>query len=210
MVFAWILPIVLGLNAVALYYLLNGIPDYGELPEHKKHEFLARVNGLLFIVYLVIRRVFTHDPHDVMEQLTQIVGYMVYDCAHLTYYAKSMDYYIHHLFYFSCYFIGVPFASETNVKLFYDLTCMLESTGPFMTVAWMLDALNYPAGQVQTSAQILAFVTWTLIRMVLFPYWIMTVVPQSYMLYPLSFMVLNCYWFYLLVKKVMKVTKSTS
>jgi hypothetical protein len=208
----WWIPLLLAANALVLYHFLSLNPEFGDLVESKKHEFLARINGLLFIMYLVVMRMFTTTPEGVMEQIGQIVAYLVYDCAHAPFYARGYDYYVHHIVYFFIYFVALPQATEPEkwVSQFYDATCILESSAPLLSVGWFMDTLGYPVDTFHQAVRGLVVLVWTCIRMVYFPYWVGTTLDSKDIVYTLPFMALNCYWFWLLVKKAMKAFTSPS
>lgn len=204
----WWIPLLLAANAVVLYYFLSLSPEFGELVESKKHEFLARINGLLFVVYLLTMRMFTTTPEGAMEQVTQVVAYMVYDCAHAPFYARGYDYYIHHIVYFLIYFLVIPSSSGQRASHFYDAACILESSAPILSIGWFMDALGYPMDTFHQIARVVLFLIWTCIRIVYFPYWVGTTLESKDIVYTLPFMALNCYWFWLLIKKATKTPPS--
>ena len=47
----FIIPVLLTLNALLMYWLFKENPDYISMAEHKKHEFIARINGVLSSLY---------------------------------------------------------------------------------------------------------------------------------------------------------------
>lgn len=204
----WWIPLLLAANAVAMYYFFNLSPEFDELVESKKHEFLARINGLLFIVYLLTMRMFTTTHEGVMEQIGQIVAYMVYDCAHAPFYARGYDYYIHHIVYFLIYFVILPGRPDLHASHFYDAACILESSAPVLSIGWFMDALRYPMDTFHQVLRVVLFLIWTCIRIVYFPYWVGTTIESKDVMYTLPFMALNCYWFWLLIKKATKTSPS--
>lgn len=205
----WWIPLLLAANAVVLYHFLSLNPEFDELVETRKHEFLARINGLLFIVYIVVMRLFTTTPEGVMEQMSQIVAYMVYDCAHVPFYARGYDYYLHHVVYFLIYFVALPGRPDLHASHFYDAACILESSAPILSIGWFMDALGYPMDTFHQVARVILFFIWACIRMLYFPYWVATTLESKDIVYTLPFMALNCYWFWLLCKKAMKATKTS-
>jgi len=206
----WWIPLLLAANAVVLYHFLSLNPEFGDLAESKKHEFLARINGLLFIVYLVVMRLFTTTHEGVMEQMGQIVAYMVYDCAHVPFYARGYDYYIHHIVYFLIYFVLGPGLSERRFMQFYESSCILESSAPILSIGWFMDTLGYPMDTFHQILRGFVVVVWACIRILYFPYWVGTSFDFSDVKYAVPFMALNCYWFWLLIKKATKSTTSSS
>jgi hypothetical protein len=206
----WWLPLLLAANAVVLYHFLSLNPEFGDLAESKKHEFLARINGLLFIVYLLVMRMFTTTPEGAMAQMGQIVAYMVYDCGHAPLYARGHDYYIHHIVYFFIYLFALPGASDARAGHFYDAACILESSAPILSIGWFMDALGYPMDTFHQVARVVLVLIWTCIRMFYFPYWVGTTLESKDVMYTIPFMALNCYWFWLLCKKAMKAFTKTS
>ena len=208
--YALLIPVALAVTATLMYTLFSGIPEFGDLVESKKHEFRARINGLLFIVYLVVMRLFTTTHEGALEQISQVVAYMVYDCAHAPFYARGYDYYIHHIAYFLIYFLVIPGVSERRASQFYDAACILESSAPLLSMVWFMDALGYPVDTFHQTLRGLVLLVWTCIRMIYFPYWVGTTIESSDFVYTLPFMALNCYWFWLLCKKALKAFTSSS
>ena len=205
-----LIPVLLAANALFLYWFLGGNPEYDALAESKKHEFLARINGLLFIVYLVVMRTFTTTHEGAVEQISHIVAYLIYDCAHAPFYARGYDYYIHHIVYFLIYFVLGPGLSERRFMQFYESSCILESSAPLLSVGWFMDTLGYPMDTFHQILRGFVVVVWACIRILYFPYWVGTSFDFSDVKYAVPFMALNCYWFWLLIKKATKSTTSSS
>ena len=200
----FIIPVLLTLNALLMYWLFKENPDYAAMAEHKKHEFVARINGVLFSVYQLCMWFFVGSRQDTLPMIEQVLAYMVYDAGHMAFYAKSPDFFLHH----ALIWIGWMFTSHTdgNVKMCFDAMCILESTNPSFSLGWLLEALKYPYDNLHMGILAFIFGFWTLIRMVYFPYWSYTNSTGLAMnLVTGGYTVLNIYWFYLLCKKAMRI-----
>jgi len=204
-----VIPVLLTASALFMYWLFKDNPDYAAMADHKKHEFIARINGVLFSLYQLCMWFFVGSRHDTLSMIEQVLSYMIYDAGHLLFYAKSPDFFLHHVIIWLGYIFGAH--SDENVKLCFDAMCMLESTNPSFTLSWLMEALKYPYDNMYLGILAFTFGFWTLIRMVVFPYWSVTNTSGPAMnLVTGGYTLLNCYWFYLLIKKAQRIVTSSS
>ena len=205
----FIIPVLLTLNALLMYLLFKENPDYIAMAEHKKHEFVARINGVLFSGYMLCMWFFVGSPKDSLAMLEQVLAYMVYDAGHMAFYAKSPDFFLHHVIIWLGYLFGAH--TDANVKMCFDAMCILESTNPSSSLGWLLEALKYPYDTLHMGILAFIFGFWTLIRMVYFPYWSYTNSTGLAMnLVTGGYTLLNVYWFYLLCKKAQRTLTNSS
>ena len=205
----FIIPVLLTLNALIMYLLFSENPDYIAMAEHKKHEFVARINGVLFSGYMLCMWFFVGSPKDSLSMIEQVLAYMVYDAGHMTFYAKSPDFFLHHVIIWLGYLFGAH--SDENLKLCFDAMCILESTNPSFSLGWLLEALKYPYDTLHMGILAFIFGFWTLVRMAYFPYWSYTKSSGLAMnLVTGGYTVLNIYWFYLLCKKAQRTITNSS
>ena len=204
----FIIPVLLTLNALLMYWLFSENPDYIAMTEHKKHEFIARINGVLFSLYQLSMWFFVVTPKDSLAMMEQVLAYMVYDAGHLTLYAKSPDFFIHHAIIWLGYIFGAH--SDTHVKLVFEAMCILESTNPSFSLSWLMEALKYPYDNLHMGILAFTFGFWTLMRMVYYPYWIWTngMGSTPSIVVNVGYMALNVYWFWLLCKKAQRTVAS--
>jgi len=205
----FIIPVLLTLNALLMYLLFKENPDYIAMAEHKKHEFVARINGVLFSGYMLCMWFFVGSTKDSLSMIEQVLAYMVYDAGHMTFYAKSPDFFLHHVIIWLGYLFGAH--SDENLKLCFDAMCILESTNPSFSLGWLLEALKYPYDTLHMGILAFIFGFWTLVRMAYFPYWSYTNSTGLAMnLVTGGYTVLNIYWFYLLCKKAQRTITNSS
>lgn len=206
----FIIPVLLTLNALLMYWLFKENPDYIAMAEHKKHEFIARINGVLFSLYQLCMWLFVGTPKDSLAMLEQVLAYMVYDAGHLTLYAKSPDFFIHHVIIWLGYLFSEH--SDTHVKTVFDAMCILESTNPSFSLSWLMEALKYPYDNLHMGILAFTFGFWTLVRMVCYPYWIYNNALGSTpsIVVNVGYMALNVYWFWLLCKKAHRTVTNLS
>lgn len=204
----FIIPVLLTLNALLMYWLFSENPDYIAMAEHKKHEFVARINGVLFSLYQLCMWFFVGTPKDSLAMMEQVLAYMVYDAGHLTLYAKSPDFFIHHVIIWLGYLFSEH--SDTHVKIVFDAMCILESTNPSFSLSWLMEALKYPYDNLHMGILAFTFGFWTLMRMVYYPYWIWTngMGSTPSIVVNVGYMALNVYWFWLLCKKAQRTVAS--
>jgi hypothetical protein len=204
------IPVLLTATAALMYFLFKDNPDYEGMAEHKKHEFIARINGVMFTIYMLTMRMFGTSYTDTVSIIEQFIAYLVYDAGHMTFYAKSLDFYIHH----AILMIAYTFSSHAGdvASRCFDAICILEATNPSFSLGWMMEALKYPNDTLHMGVRAAVFVIWTLVRMVFYPYWIGTVAWSStpVTLASSAYMVLNVYWFWLLCKKAHRTVTSLS
>jgi hypothetical protein len=204
----FIIPVLLTLNALLMYWLFSENPDYIAMAEHKKHEFVARINGVLFSLYQLCMWFFVGTPKDSLAMMEQVLAYMVYDAGHLTLYARSPDFFIHHIMIWLGYLFSEH--SDTHVKIVFDAMCILESTNPSFSLSWLMEALKYPYDNLHIGVLAFTFGFWTLVRMVCYPYWIYNNALGSTpsIVVNVGYMALNVYWFWLLCKKAQRTIDS--
>jgi hypothetical protein len=205
----FIIPVLLTLSALLMYWLFKENPDFEAMADYK-HEFVARINGVLFSSYMLLMWFFVETAKDSTTMLEQVLAYMAYDAGHLTLYAKSPDFYIHHAILWLGYMSSDH--SDYHMKMAFDATCILESTNPIFSLTWMMDALKYPHDNVHMGILAVMFGIWTLVRMIYYPYWIYKNAAKSTLLTVFNggYMMLNIYWFYLLCKKGQRILTSVS
>ena len=205
----FIIPVLLTLNALLMYWLFKENPDYIAMADHKKHEFVARINGVLFSFYQLSMWFFVGSPKDSLAMLEQVLAYMVYDAGHMAFYAKSPDFFLHHVIIWLGYLFVAH--SDANLKSCFDAMCILESTNPSFSLGWLLEALKYPYDNLHMGILAFIFGFWTLIRMVYFPYWSYTNSTGLGMnLVTGGYTMLNVYWFWLLCKKGQRIVTNSS
>jgi hypothetical protein len=204
------IPVLLTASAALMYFLFKDNPDYEGMAEHKKHEFIARINGVMFTLYMLMMRMFGTSHTDTVSIIEQFIAYLVYDAGHMTFYAKSMDFYIHHVI----LMIAYAFSSHAPdiASRCFDAICILEATNPSFSLGWMMEALKYPTDTLHMGVKAAVFIIWTLVRMVFYPYWIGTVAWSStpVTLASCAYMLLNVYWFWLLCKKAYRTVTNLS
>jgi hypothetical protein len=206
----FIIPVLLTLNAMLMYWLFSENPDYIAMAEHKKHEFVARINGVLFSLYQLCMWFFVGSRQDTIFVIEQVLAYMIYDAGHLTLYAKSPDFFLHHVIIWLGYLFGGH--TDEQVKLCFEAMCILESTNPSFSLGWLLEALKYPYDNLHMGILAFIFGFWTLVRMVYFPYWsyVNATGSTAMNLVTAGYMALNCYWFWLLIKKAQRTVTNLS
>lgn len=202
----WWIPLLLAANAVVLYTLFSGIPEYDALTEEAKQEFAGRLNGILFTIYWLFMGVFSPNP---TARLAEFVAYTLYDMGHMLTYSSKVDYYLHHITFLVSYATIAGVLGPDHLALFTTATYILESTNPLLSLSWMFNVLKYPMDDIHKSVQTITFVVWTLVRMVLFNYWGYTTLTSAHLPFFVPWAILNCYWFWLLCKKAMKATKTS-
>jgi hypothetical protein len=203
----WWIPLLLAANAVFLYTLFNGIPEFDALTEETKQEFTGRLNGIAFTLYWMFMGFFSPNPS---ARLAEFVAYTLYDMGHMMTYSSKVDYYLHHITFLVIYAVVALFLGPAEMSLLTTASYFLESTNPFLSLSWMFTVLKYPMDDIHKSVQAITFVVWTLVRMVFFNYWGYTTLTSAHLPFFVPWFILNCYWFWLLCKKAMKAFTKTS
>ena len=203
----WWIPLLLAANAVVLYSLFSGIPEYDALSEETKQEFTGRLNGILFTLYWLFMGFFSPNP---TNRMAEFIAYTVYDVGHMLTYSSRIDYYLHHLTLLVSYATVAGVLGPDHLALFTTATYILESTNPLLSLSWMFSVLKYPMDDIHKSIQAVTFVVWTLVRMVLFNYWGYASLTPEHLPFFIPWVILNGYWFWLLCKKAMKSFTTTS
>ena len=204
------IPVLLTATAALMYWLFNENPDYAGMADHKKHEFIARINGVMFSLYQLCMWMFVGSKADTLSMIEQVLAYMVYDAGHMAFYARSPDFFLHHVIIWLGYLFGGH--TDQQVKLCFDAMCILESTNPSFSLGWLMEAVKYPYDSFHMGILAFIFGFWTLIRMVYFPYWSYVNASGSLAMNLVTggYTALNAYWFYLLCKKAQRVVTNSS
>jgi len=197
-----IVPAVLTANSLATQHICNNFTAYRELVAEKKYELINRITGSLFILYICYTGNYISSDEDVKDFIRQIAGYILYDTGHMILYTRSLPMYIHHCAFILFYLMMNRF-SEQDRYIFCKSVWMLESTAPFLTVCWCLHLFKYPDTYIHKMIKIISFIYWTLIRIVYQPYYLYTTANIVVCTLGSSIVVLNIYWFRLLLKRVM-------
>lgn len=196
-----IVPALLTVNSLVSHNIFNIFARYRELVSEKKYELINRITGGLFLLYICYTGIYTSSDEDVKSFIRQVAGYMLYETGHLILYSHALPMYIHHCVYIFCYLI-MNTSTEENRYIFFKITWFLESTAPLLSVCWCLHLFKYPDTYLHKFIKAIAFLYWSLIRVVYFPYYIIRT--RDIVVYTLGFpiILLNLYWFRLLVKRI--------
>lgn len=196
-----IVPAVLTANSLVAQHICNNFTAYRELVAAKKYELINRITGSLFILYICYMGTYISSDEDVKHFIRNVAGYMLYDMAHMSFYSQSLAMYLHHCAFLGFY-LSMNIFSEQDRYIFYKSVWMLESTAPFLTVCWCLHLFKYPDTYTHKMMKIISFIYWTLIRIIYQPYYLYTTANTIVCILGSSIVVLNIYWFRLLLKRV--------
>jgi len=193
-----LVPSVLLLNTTVFSNVLQYFGAYTRLQRATQLELLNRISGLCFQFYLVYSGFFLASDESVNAFNQATVGYMIYDLAHMSLFSKSWPIYFHHGFYIIVYLNNAAFAQEYHT-IFAQMTWLLESSSPLLTLTWTLHTFEYPLNQIHKMTRILCFIYWSLTRVIIFPYFIYT---RGLYMVGIPFYLLQLYWFKLLLRRI--------
>lgn len=193
-----IIPSILLLNTTVFSYVLQHFGAYTRLQRPTQLEFLNRISGLCFQLYLLYSGFYLASDESVNAFNQATAGYMIYDLAHMSLFSKTWPMYFHHGFYIVVYLNRAAFAQEYHTKC-AQMVWLLESSSPFLTLTWTLHTFEVPLNQIHTAIRILCFIYWSLTRVIIFPYFI-----YSWGVYMIGipFYLLQLHWFKLLLRRI--------
>jgi len=175
--------------------------SYKLLDTPKKYELLARASSTAAHLYLFYNGFYLTSEDHVNHFNRVTTGYMIYDLAHMATFQKAWPIYFHHITYILIYYNNSYFPQEYHVK-FAQLTWILESTSPFLTLCWFLNTFEYPINKIHKLVRIVSFVYWSIARVFIFPYMVYIWNIPAFYIGSLPFYGLQLYWFWLLLKKI--------
>jgi hypothetical protein len=193
-----IVPPVLLLNTMLAWSILQRFSAYARQPMPIKMELLNRISGCCFQLYLIYSGFYLTSDEAVNAYNQATTGYMLYDLAFMSLHSKTWPMYFHHGFYIVVYLNRVAFAQEYHTK-FAQMTWLLESSSPLLTLTWTLHTFEYPLNQIHKTTRILCFIYWSLTRVIIFPYFIYT---WGLYMIGIPFYLLQLYWFKLLLRRI--------
>lgn len=198
-----LIPTLLTVNSCLFHTILVNFDNYSKLTRDKKFECVGRISGSLFQLYLVYTGFYASSDKAVIQFIRQIAGYMIYEICHMLTHSTMISMYIHHcVCLLACMLVYI--VKEEERYMFYKSTWLLESTAPLLSVCWLLHTFNYPDTRLHTFIKVFTFLYWSCIRMLYFPYYIWISGHTSVCVVGFPVIILNTFWFRLLLKRVMK------
>ena len=199
-----IVPVVLALNTAVASQIVSRF-DFTGLPYKTKCELLNRISSIMFQLYLCYNGIYL-TPERAEWVAGSMVGYMIYETIHMTFYCRSIDMYIHHAVFPLAYILSISYMDKeerlAHLTRITTIAWMLESTAPFLTVSWCLHTFKYPNNTFHKIFKVLTGVYWSFIRIGVFPYYIYLVNDVRYYSISIPLYALQLYWFRLIVKKI--------
>lgn len=200
-----IVPLLLTLNTAVASHILPRFTAVQALKRETYYELLNRSSSILFQLYLCYNG-FYLTPERVEWMAGSMAGYMLYETIHMAFYSRSIDMYIHHTVYPLAYVISL-YGSDKETRLLdftriVTLSCLLESTSPFLTVSWCLHTFKYPVNETHKFFRLVAGIYWSFVRIGVFPYYIFLINDMRYYAICIPFFGLQLYWFRLILKKI--------
>ena len=198
-----LIPTLLTVNSCLFHTILLNFDNYSKLTRDKKFECMGRISSSLFQIYLFYTGFYVSSDETVIQFIRQTSGYMIYEILHMLMHSTMVSMYIHHCTYLLG-FILLYLSTEEERYIFYKSTWLLESTGPLLSLCWFLHTFKYPDTHFHTVIKVFTFLYWSCVRMLYFPYYICTSgsIRASSIGFPV--IMLNTFWFRLLLKRVTK------
>ena len=191
-------PIGMFINYQCMSYIFPLYSFFTALEERKKTEFISRINSTLFQLFMCGSYFYIKTDEDIITLYRIGTGYLIFDLV----FVQTITMHIHHIVCILIYIFGLPASTATDRLFMYRTIVTLEASPIVITLCWMLETFQYPKNALHKAVQIFSFLYWSSLRMIAFPYLFFTEGSTTMQLFVSPLLVLNTYWFYLLVKKI--------
>ena len=189
--------------------MLDGVLDrtsqtYRGLMESKRSETVARINSSIIGIIINLSALYVKTPAEILFVYRIFAGYLLYDIP----YAKTASMIGHHYLSIGIYFYINSRASPAELHDMYRALLVLESSPILISVCWIMKAFQYPDNGFHRAIKMAAFLYWSVGRLVVFPYIVYASESSMVKCVTGPFIVLNIYWFTILLRFVMGSKKT--
>lgn len=180
--------------------------SYRNLAPAKQTETITRIIGTVLQLFVCTSYFYVVRPEQIGLIMNIFTGHMIYDI----FYVETWAFRIHHA---ACILLNLLYhygmkdtmnISYDDMYYVYKGVVLLESTSPLLNTCWLLHTYGYPDNGLHKVLKAITAIYWTVARMVVLPYMLLTdgVAYSKIFFYP--FIPLNILWFSAIVKKVRK------
>ena len=183
------------------------VPFFQSFDPHTKHEWVGRINGsivqILVIGYALIQGWSSHWG------ACLLLAYLLHDTGHMLVYERDITSYLHHIVSTTVFGLTKLVMTPDQADSTTIAMAILESTSPVLSATWLLKQAGYSDQPFFKYIAGFAAAFFGVMRCGVFP-WMMTKMDKSGKLIFAPLLALNIYWFYKIVKMMMKVMESAS
>ena len=168
-----------------------------------KHEWVGRITSSLAQIGIV--------SYDLTEGASSywgfvlVVAHVLFDTGHMLIYDRDITSYIHHIFAAAVTGLMKLTMSPEQADSFALAGGILESTSPVLHTTWLLKQAGYSSYPWFKYVAGFAAAFFGVIRCGVFPWVLIQKMDRVTALVFLPFLVLNVYWFWKIIKMMLKV-----
>ena len=180
--------------------------SYRNLAPAKQTEMITRILGIILQLFVCTSYFYVARPEQILLIMNIFTGHMIYDI----FYVETWAFRIHHA---ACILLNLLYhygmkdtmnISYDDMYYVYKGVVLLESTSPLLNTCWLLHTYGYPDNALHKGVKALTVIYWTVARMVVLPYMLLTDGATYTKIFFYPFIPLNILWFSAIVKKVKK------
>ena len=169
---------------------------------HTKHEWIGRINGsivqILVIGYALIQGRTSHWG------ACLLLAYLLHDTGHMLVYERDITSYLHHVVSTTVFGLTKLVMTPDQADSTTIAMAILESTSPVLSATWLLKQAGYSDQPFFKYVAGFAAIFFGVMRCGVFP-WMMTKMDKSSKLIFAPLLALNIYWFWKIIKMMLKV-----
>jgi hypothetical protein len=178
------------------------VPFFQSFDPHTKHEWVGRINGsivqILVIGYALIQGRTSHWG------ACLLLAYLLHDTCHMLVYERDITSYLHHVVSTTVFGLTKLVMTPDQADSTTIAMAILESTSPVLSATWLLKQAGYSDQPFFKYVAGFAAIFFGVMRCGVFP-WIMTKMDKSSKLIFAPLLALNIYWFWKIIKMMLKV-----
>lgn len=182
-------------------------PFFRGFDSHTKHEWVGRINGSIVQILIVATALLEGKTSHWGYPL--LLAYLLHDTGHMLIYERDITSYLHHVVTTTVFgltrLVMTPEQTDDTIRAM----TVLEATSPVLSATWLLKQAGYSDRPFFKYVAGFAAAFFGIMRCGVFP-WVMTKMDRSGKLIFAPLLALNIYWFYKIVKMMLKVLDNAS
>ena len=182
-------------------------PFFRGFDTHTKHEWVGRINGS--IVQMIIVGIALFQGKTTHWGYPLLLAYLLHDTGHMLIYERDITSYLHHVVTTTVFGLARLVMTEEQIDSTIRAMTVLEATSPVLSATWLLKQAGYSDRPFFKYVAGFAAAFFGIMRCGVFP-WTMTKMDKSGKLIFAPLLALNIYWFYKIVRMMLKVLDGAS
>lgn len=187
---------------IGQWAVLDQLPFFQAFDWRTKHEWIARTCGCVVQILVSIMAGIWGD--DTAWGFPLFLGYHLFDTAHMATYEGDFASYIHHVIAITVGGLKELVMTPEQIGPAIQATISLEASSPPLHIAWLLNKAGYGEREWFKYVAGFAAVFFGIMRIGVFPWFVMKKMDRVTGLISSPFIFLNIYWFYKIIRMAIR------